>query len=61
MIDNTDNRTPYERFCDSVTEVIDGADDSLTVSQVVGCLELQLHVYKNRVTGYRQFEGEKTA
>lgn len=43
-------KTPCQQFEDEVTALIDGADDDLTLAEMVGILELQLHILKNRMT-----------
>lgn len=43
-----DDRSPLIRFEDEVTHLIDHADGQLTISEMVGVLELQLHVLKCR-------------
>ena len=55
----SDKRTPFEKFDDDVTELIDAARDELTVAEMVGCLELQIHVLKNRCMGYKQASKEE--
>jgi hypothetical protein len=40
--------TPLRRFDYEVAAVIDQADKSLTISEMVGCLELHLHILKCR-------------
>lgn len=47
MKDDTDKRSELVRFEDAITQAIEAAP-ALTVSEVVGCLELSLHVYKCR-------------
>lgn len=59
MKDELDQRTPFRRFDDEVAKLIDSAPAEMTVAELVGCLELQLHVLKNRSMGYRQVEPEK--
>lgn len=55
MKDNLgEEKSPIREFDDRITELIDGAGDELTLAEVVGTLELQLHILKNRMTGYKQ-------
>jgi hypothetical protein len=57
--ESADPRSPLRKFDDAISECIDSVDSSLTVAEVVGTLELQLHVLKNRMMGYKQATTEK--
>jgi hypothetical protein len=41
-------------FDDAFAELLDTASDDLTIAELTGALELQLHIMKNRFTGYKQ-------
>lgn len=41
---------PCREFEDDVTALIDGASNELTCAEMVGILELQLHILKTRMT-----------
>lgn len=43
-------KSACQKFEDEITAAIDGADDDLTLAEMVGVLELQLHILKNRFT-----------
>lgn len=58
MKPNEDDKSPADKFDDEVTALIDGASEDLTCAEMGGVLELQLHILKNRITGYRQAEKE---
>lgn len=47
MKDESDNRSDFIKFDDALSALIDGAD-TLTIAEVVGVIELQLHVLKCR-------------
>lgn len=49
-----DERPAVIRFGDELAECIDGAPDDLTLSEMIGEMELQLHCLKNRFMGYKQ-------
>lgn len=59
MKNESDDRSEFRKFDDAITELIDGAPDELTVAEMVGALELQIHVLKNRCMGYRQSPPEE--
>lgn len=61
MKDESDSRTDFRKFDDAITDLIDGAPNTITIAEMVGALELQLHVLKNRMMGYQQAEPEKEA
>lgn len=48
MKDESDKRSANRKFDDEISAVIDGVDPSLTIAEMVGILELQLHVLKCR-------------
>lgn len=58
MMEAGKEKTPIERFDDAITELLDGASGEMTIAEMVGTLELQLHILKNRMTGYRQAKKE---
>jgi hypothetical protein len=49
-----DDESPLSKFNDQIVILLDGASDELTLAEMVGALELQLHILKNRMTGYKQ-------
>lgn len=44
------DKTVCQEFEDDLTHLIDTADDRLTLCEMVGIMELQLHILKNRFT-----------
>lgn len=47
---NQDEGTPIQLFEKEVVALIDSASDELTLCEMVGVLELNLHILKNRMT-----------
>lgn len=43
-------KSACQQFEDDLTALIDGAPDELTLCEMVGILELQSHILKNRFT-----------
>lgn len=48
MKDESDKRSEVVKFEDSITVAIDSASEDLTIAEMVGVLELSLHVLKCR-------------
>lgn len=48
MKDESDKRSAARRFDDEISAVIDNVDEGLTIAEMVGILELQVHVLKCR-------------
>lgn len=49
-----DEESPLSKWDDDITALIESASNELTVAEMVGALELQIHVLKNRAMGYVQ-------
>jgi hypothetical protein len=43
-------KSACQQFEDTITEAIDSVPDELTLCEMIGILELQLHILKNRFT-----------
>lgn len=48
MKDETDRRSSIRKFEDEMAAIIDGAPNDLTIAEMIGVIEIQLHVLKCR-------------
>lgn len=54
MIEEGKEETPLQAFDREFADFLDKASHEMTIAEITGALELQLHILKNRFTGYKQ-------
>lgn len=50
MKDELDKRSAIQKFDDNLADLINTVEPGVTICEIVGCIELQLHILKNRYT-----------